>query len=84
MVVDGDGDGDGSATAPDGGRHVEVLSFQRLDVYRCAIEFLALAPQIPVATHTTPMPLSEANAALDRLRRGDLTGALVLVPDVAA
>ena len=48
-----------------------------------AIDFLALAPRVPVVTHTTPMPLSEANAALDRLRRGDLTGALVLVPDAA-
>ena len=45
-----------------------------------AIDFLALAPRVPVATHTTPLPLSEANTALDRLRRGDLTGALVLVP----
>lgn len=48
-----------------------------------ASDFLALAPKIPVVTHTTPMPLSEANQALDRLRRGDLTGALVLVPDAA-
>jgi propanol-preferring alcohol dehydrogenase len=48
-----------------------------------AIEFLALAPRIPVETHTTPMPLAEANAALERLRRGDLTGALVLVPGPA-
>lgn len=45
-----------------------------------AEEFLALAPRVPVRTHTTAMPLAEANAALDRLRRGDLTGALVLVP----
>jgi len=44
-------------------------------------EFLALAPRVPVKTHTTALPLSEANEALDRLRRGDLTGALVLVPD---
>ncbi len=45
-----------------------------------AIDFLTLAPRVPVVTHTTAMPLAEANAALDRLRRGDLTGALVLVP----
>jgi propanol-preferring alcohol dehydrogenase len=45
-----------------------------------AIDFLALAPRVPVVTHTTPMPLADANDALDRLRRGDLTGALVLVP----
>nr|WP_295558207.1 zinc-dependent alcohol dehydrogenase family protein [uncultured Hyphomicrobium sp.] len=48
-----------------------------------AIDFLDLAPRIPVVTHTTAMPLSKANEALDRLRRGDLTGALVLVPDPA-
>lgn len=48
---------------------------------RDAEEFLALAPRVPVKTHTTAMPLSQANEALDRLRRGDLTGALVLVPD---
>ena len=29
---------------------------------------------------TVSVPLAEANEALDRLRRGDLTGALVLVP----
>ncbi|HEX2843120.1 zinc-dependent alcohol dehydrogenase family protein [Hyphomicrobium sp.] len=45
-----------------------------------AEDFLALAPQVPVRTHTTAMPLSEANEALARLRSGDLTGALVLVP----
>jgi propanol-preferring alcohol dehydrogenase len=48
-----------------------------------AEDFLALAPRIPVTTHTTALPLSQANEALDRLRRGDLTGALVLVPDAA-
>jgi propanol-preferring alcohol dehydrogenase len=47
---------------------------------RDAIEFLALAPRVPVRTHVVPLPLSEANAALDRLRRGELTGAAVLVP----
>lgn len=47
---------------------------------RDAIEFLALAPAVPVKTHTEAMALREANAALDRLRRGALTGALVLVP----
>ncbi len=45
-----------------------------------AIDFLALAPRIPVKTHTEAMPLAQANEALGRLRRGDLTGALVLVP----
>ncbi len=47
---------------------------------RDAEEFLALAPLVPVRTHTTALPLANANEALDRLRRGELTGALVLVP----
>jgi alcohol dehydrogenase, propanol-preferring len=45
-----------------------------------AREFLALAPQIPVKTQVSPMPLSAANDALERLRRGELTGAAVLIP----
>jgi alcohol dehydrogenase, propanol-preferring len=47
---------------------------------RDAEEFLALAPKIPVKTHTTDYPLSEANRALDDLRRGRLQGAAVLRP----
>lgn len=47
---------------------------------RDAEEFLALAPQVPVQTHTLPFPLDQANAALTRLRNGELQGAAVLVP----
>jgi alcohol dehydrogenase, propanol-preferring len=47
---------------------------------RDAEEFLALAPRVPVRTHTTPFQLADANAALKRLRDGELTGAAVLVP----
>jgi propanol-preferring alcohol dehydrogenase len=47
---------------------------------RDAIEFLALAPRVPIVTHTTALPLAEANTALARLRSGEVTGALVLVP----
>ena len=43
-------------------------------------EFLALAPRVPVRTHVEAFPLERANEALDKLRRGDVTGALVLVP----
>lgn len=43
-------------------------------------EFLDLAAQVPIRTHVTPMPLAQANEALDRLRRGEVEGALVLVP----
>jgi len=45
-----------------------------------AHEFLALAPKVPVQTTVVPMPLTEANEALKRLRKGDLTGAAVLIP----
>jgi propanol-preferring alcohol dehydrogenase len=44
-------------------------------------EFLRLAPTVPVRATVEPFPLSAANAALDRLRRGDMRGAAVLVPD---
>ena len=43
-------------------------------------EFLALAPRVPVRTHVETFPLEQANEALDKLRRGDVRGALVLVP----
>lgn len=45
-----------------------------------AREFLALAPKVPVKTTVVPMKLAEANAALDDLRAGRLTGAAVLIP----
>jgi propanol-preferring alcohol dehydrogenase len=43
-------------------------------------EFLALAPQVPVRTRVETFALADANEALDKLRRGDVRGALVLVP----
>ena len=45
-----------------------------------AREFLALAPKIPVKTTVVPMRLERANEALERLRKGELIGAAVLVP----
>jgi alcohol dehydrogenase, propanol-preferring len=45
---------------------------------RDGLEFLALAPQIPVRTTVETMPLAEANQALTRLREGRVQGALVL------
>ncbi|HYZ34789.1 MAG TPA: zinc-dependent alcohol dehydrogenase family protein, partial [Crenalkalicoccus sp.] len=42
--------------------------------------FLALAPHVPVRTSVEVLPLDEANAALARLRAGEVTGALVLQP----
>jgi alcohol dehydrogenase, propanol-preferring len=47
---------------------------------RDAEEFLALAPKVPVRTHTTDYPLAEANRALDDLRCGRIKGAAVLRP----
>ncbi|MGI9265246.1 MAG: alcohol dehydrogenase, partial [Gammaproteobacteria bacterium] len=47
---------------------------------RDATEFLDLASQIPIQTHTTVYPLEQANEALTDLRDGHLSGAAVLVP----
>jgi propanol-preferring alcohol dehydrogenase len=44
-----------------------------------ASEFLALAPTIPVRTEVETFALEDADEALDRLRRGALRGAAVLV-----
>jgi len=41
-------------------------------------ELLALAPKVPVRTEVEVFPLDQANAALERLRRGELRGAAVL------
>jgi len=45
-----------------------------------AIEFLKLAPRVPIRPEVTTFPLGDANIALDRLREGKLTGAAVLIP----
>jgi propanol-preferring alcohol dehydrogenase len=45
-----------------------------------AVEFLELAPRVPVRTETEEFPLAEANEALRRLKQGELDGAAVLVP----
>jgi propanol-preferring alcohol dehydrogenase len=46
---------------------------------RDAEEFVALAARIPVETVADPYPLAEANQALARLSRGQVSGAAVLV-----
>ena len=43
-------------------------------------EFLAIAPKVPVKTHTLRYQLDQANQALDDLRNGRLQGAAVLMP----
>jgi len=45
-----------------------------------AIDFLELAPKIPIQTKIEEFPLEHANLALDALRTGKLTGAAVLIP----
>lgn len=55
-------------------RIVSVANLTRRD----AEEFLALAPRVPVRTEVTSMPLTAANAALARLRDGEISGAVVL------
>jgi len=43
-------------------------------------EFLELAPKVPIRTAVEEFPLEGANDALDRLRRGEVRGAAVVVP----
>ncbi len=59
-------------------RLVSVANLTRRD----GEEFLQLAPKVPIETSVEPLPLSEANEALARLREGRLRGAAVLLPGV--
>ena len=45
---------------------------------RDGLEFLELAPRMPVRTEVIRFPLAQANAALEQLRRGEFQGAAVL------
>jgi propanol-preferring alcohol dehydrogenase len=45
---------------------------------RDGLEFLALAPRVPVHTRVTAFPLESATAALDALRAGSVEGSIVL------
>jgi propanol-preferring alcohol dehydrogenase len=45
-----------------------------------AVEFLDLAPRVPVRTHVTTFALEEAEAALDAVRGGAIEGAAVIIP----
>ncbi len=53
-----------------------VANFTRRD----AEEFLALAAEIPIRTVVDVHPLADANLVLERLARGAVAGAAVLVP----
>jgi propanol-preferring alcohol dehydrogenase len=57
-------------------RLASVANFTRAD----ARAFLELAAQIPIKTEFETFPLADANLALDRLKRGEVRGAAVLVP----
>ena len=46
-------------------------------------ELLEIAPKIPVRTDVRAFPLEKANEALDSLRKGVLTGAVVLTVEKA-
>jgi alcohol dehydrogenase, propanol-preferring len=60
-----------------GERHVmSVANLTRKD----GVDFLAVAAEAHVRTHTTVFPLDQANEALARLRDGRLVGAAVLRP----
>ena len=48
---------------------------------RDGVEFLTLAPQVPVRSHVTTFPLAQANEALAVLRGGIAQGAIVLEVD---
>jgi propanol-preferring alcohol dehydrogenase len=56
-------------------RIVSVANLTRRD----GEEFLALAPKVPVRTSVKPFALEQANAALDALREGRISGAAVLL-----
>jgi propanol-preferring alcohol dehydrogenase len=45
---------------------------------RDGLEFLEIAPRVPVRTQTETFPLEQANTALDRFRSGTLKGTAVL------
>jgi len=56
---------------------VSVANLTRQD----GLDFLRLAPDIGIVTHTTRYPLRQANQALADLRAGRFEGAAVLVPE---
>ena len=57
-------------------RLVSVANLTRQD----ARDYLPRAAAAGVTAHVTAYPLAQANAALDDLRAGRLTGAAVLIP----
>jgi propanol-preferring alcohol dehydrogenase len=60
-------------------REREIVSVANL-TRRDGMEFLTLAPKVPVRTQTVRYALADANRALDDLRSGNIQGAAVLIP----
>jgi len=60
-------------------REREIVSVANL-TRRDGVEFLALAPKVPVRTETVRYAIADANRALTDLRSGNIRGAAVLVP----
>jgi alcohol dehydrogenase, propanol-preferring len=54
---------------------ISVANLTRQD----GLDFLAIAPEVPVRTEIVPFPVEEANEALDALRGGRVRGAAVLI-----
>jgi alcohol dehydrogenase, propanol-preferring len=51
-----------------------VANLTRLD----GVEFIGLAPEVPVRTEIQVYPLEEANSAVDDMRHGRVVGTAVL------
>ena len=60
-------------------REREIVSVANL-TRRDGVEFLALAPKVPVRTETVRYGMADANRALTDLRSGNIRGAAVIVP----
>jgi alcohol dehydrogenase, propanol-preferring len=58
---------------------ISVANLTRQD----GLDFLAIAPEVPIRTEVVPFPLEGANDALAALRGGRVRGAAVLVVDPA-
>lgn len=53
-----------------------VANLTRQDAH----DFLSMVAAVPVKSHVEALPLPDANVALDRLRSGNVSGALALIP----
>jgi propanol-preferring alcohol dehydrogenase len=42
--------------------------------------FMRLAPDVPVRTEVEAVPLGQANEGLEKLRSGDVRGAIAIIP----